>query len=185
MYVHTFVMHATDMHSSVEGCICNLAWICTVTGSLAPPFSRRRASNSWCIFPIIPHLDIKFQGTRGGGGIRKKFPPRSFSRPPHFEQGWIYRWTDITGLKPFFIRDRYLWKRGRFFRWRDRCVIEGIRGSFLYRFGWAAVIEKIFDLSSYVLSPSRIRFSGSCGERSLFLDFRRFSAFDSLDLWNE
>lgn len=46
-------------------------------------------------------------------------------------------------------------------------LLKGFEGSFLYRFGWAAVIEKIFDLSSYVL---------------FFFDFRRFSALDSLDL---
>lgn len=46
-------------------------------------------------------------------------------------------------------------------------LLKGFEGSFLYRFGWAAVIEKIFDLSSYVLSTSRIRFSGELLRRTV------------------
>lgn len=63
-------------------------------------------------------------------------------------------------------------------------LLKGFEGSFLYRFGWAAVIEKIFDLSSYVLSTSYDQiFRRTFAENGLFFfDFRRFSALDSLDL---
>lgn len=164
-------------------------------GITRPPRSRRRASNSWCIFPIILHLDIKFQGTREGRGEEGIRFERNFLQDPflplsplHFEQGWIYRWTDITGLKPFFIRsDRYLWKRGRFFRWRDRCVIEGIRGEFFVSIRMGGGDREDFwfiELRSLYVQDQIFR--RTFAENGLFFfDFRRFSALDSLDLWNE